>query len=404
MKQKNRLGALALAIVLCAAPLIGCGAAQSDAAGAASSSGSDKTEENAAAAAEPVRINLWSYGSDNVRIAWEAILEGFHAKNADIEAELQFLPSGTGGQTLPEKFIAAVKSGKENIEFDVIEMSDNDLVQITGEVGYEALRPLSEKDIPAMAAIPEQSQLSQGRATVFRGNTVLLAYNSETVAQPPRTYDELIQWIKDHPGRFAYNDPLTGGAGLAFLITSIYNPLPEEALNSSDEKWKAEWEQGMDLLKEIHPYLYKASGHVQYPAKNQGTLDLLAAGSIDIAPAWADMALDQLARGQLPKNIKIAQITPPLTGGMISLGIPAASDDSKFEAACRLIDYIDSPEGQEILVKSQKIIPIIDSASLSAEANELLNGFKSDTYRVYSIGKLNTELQERWQREIAILN
>jgi putative spermidine/putrescine transport system substrate-binding protein len=255
-----------------------------------------------------------------------------------------------------------------------------------------------------MAQVLEQSPVSQGKATVFRGDTVLLAYNSETVPDPPATADELLQWIQEHPGRFAYNDPTTGGAGSAFMITTVYNLLPEEALTSSDPKWMEQWDEGFAVLKEIHPHLYTASGHVQYPAKNQGTLDLFAAGSVDIIPAWADMALDQMAQGMLPPSTKITQVSPSLTGGLVSIGIPAASDESKLEASYTFLDYLISPAGQEILVQSQKIIPVIDPASLSPAARDLLGGFSVDKYRLYSIGELNDLIWQRWQKEIATLN
>jgi putative spermidine/putrescine transport system substrate-binding protein len=188
------------------------------------------------------------------------------------------------------------------------------------------------------------------------------------------------------------------------MITTVYNLLPEEALTSSNEKWAQQWDEGFKILKEIHPYMYKASGHVQYPAKNQGTLDLLAAGAVDIIPAWADMALDQMNRNMLPKSIKLVQIEPNLTGGLISMGIPASSDESKFHAACAYIDFVISPKGQEILVNSQKIIPVIAPAMLSKEAQTLMGDLKIDKYRVYSIGKLNERIWQRWQREIATLN
>ncbi|MDR2301669.1 MAG: extracellular solute-binding protein [Deltaproteobacteria bacterium] len=352
----------------------------------------------------PVTINLYSYGSDNVRIAWEAVIKDFEAAHPDIKVALQFLPSGTGGQSLPERFIAAVKSGTDKLDIDILEMDDNDLTQIVDAVGYESLLTLSEKDIPALAQIPEQSPIANNKATVFRGNTVLLAYNADRVPNPPKTNAELTQWIKDHPGRFAYNDPTTGGSGGSFVLTAIYDFLPEEALTSSDEKWSAQWDQGFAALADLHPHLYKASGHVQYPAKNQGTLDLLAAGSVDIIPAWADMTLDQMARDMLPDNIKMTQIEPALTGGLVSIGIPAKVDPNKLKAAQTFLDFLVSAKGQEILVKSQKIIPVISPTLLSGEAQALLGDFKIEKYRLYSIGALNDLLWQRWQKEIATLN
>lgn len=54
--------------------------------------------------------------------------------------------------------------------------------------------------------------------------------------------DELVEWMKANPGRFAYNTPGTGGAGDSFVRTSVYNFLPEEASTSDDAKWEEQWD------------------------------------------------------------------------------------------------------------------------------------------------------------------
>ncbi|WP_240422263.1 extracellular solute-binding protein, partial [Paenibacillus periandrae] len=60
-------------------------------------------------------------------------------------------------------------------------------------------------------------------AVPYRASSVILAYNSKNVPTPPKTADELYDWIRKHPGKFAYNDPATGGAGSSFVQTAIYN-------------------------------------------------------------------------------------------------------------------------------------------------------------------------------------
>mgnify|MGYP000615180357 FL=1 len=134
--------------------------------------------------------------------------------------------------------------------------------------------------------------------------------------------DELVQWMKENPGRFAYNAPGTGGAGDSFVRTSVYNYMPEEAITSDDPSWEDQWSEGFDFLKSIHPYMYQSGGSVVYPSKNQGTLDLLNQGEIDMCPNWADMVLSQRAEGTLKDTIKITQIDPSLTGSLQSLAIP----------------------------------------------------------------------------------
>ncbi|MEN6477049.1 MAG: hypothetical protein ABFC75_03530, partial [Rectinema sp.] len=41
-------------------------------------------------------INLYTDGSDNVRIVWEAVIDAYNKKNTGIQVNLQFLASGAG--------------------------------------------------------------------------------------------------------------------------------------------------------------------------------------------------------------------------------------------------------------------------------------------------------------------
>jgi putative spermidine/putrescine transport system substrate-binding protein len=155
------------------------------------------------------------------------------------------------------------------------------------------------------------------------------------------------------------------------------------------------------VLKDIHPYLYKASGKVQYTVKNQGSLDLLAAGSIWMCPAWADMTLTQKAQGLLPASIKLAQIEPSLTGTPTSLIIPVMSKNAA--AAYKFMNFVVSVEAQDLLVQKMAAIPVIDTKKLPAATLEMLSGLQMKDYRIAALGGLGTKLNQRWTQEIAIL-
>jgi putative spermidine/putrescine transport system substrate-binding protein len=383
MLKRKRLGVITATILALSVILSGCSTTKNVAANKVSS------------------INLYAGGSDNVRTTWEALIKAFNEKNSDVKVNLQFIPSGTGAQSAIEKLIAAEKAGQKETDMDIVDVSDSDIVRLFKEAGKESIISLSEKEVPNIKDIKYKSPSSEDRALVFRGTTVVFAYNSDKVKQMPKTDKELYEWIKANPGRFAYNDPTTGGAGSSFVVTSVYNKLPKEAITSDDVKWKAQWEEGFKLLKELHPYMYKASGKVQYPAKNQGTLDLLANGQVDIIPAWADMTLEQLSKGTLPKSIKIAQITPELTGNLQSLVVPTKGKNK--EAAQKFLNFTVSAQGQDIFLNTMKAIPVIDASKLSKESLALLSGLEIKAFRGYSIGNLGTELNKRWQDDIATL-
>ena len=58
----------------------------------------------------------------------------------------------------------------------------------------------------------------------YRGSQVLLAYDTAKLdpADAPKTFADLIAWIKANPGQFIYNRPDKGGSGGNFVRRAIY--------------------------------------------------------------------------------------------------------------------------------------------------------------------------------------
>ncbi len=379
--------ALALILALCMVfALAACG-----------SSGGAKD----ASAGGKTKVTLWATGSDNVRQIFETLTADFNSKSDKYEVELECMLSGTGTQTLADMLTAASQAGQKNTDYDLVDFSGDDWSKVTSLIGEDKFVKLDGAKMPNAAGVAAKSSVAPDYCQPYRGTTVILAYDSAAVPTPPTTVDELVQWMKDHPGRFAYNQPGTGGAGDSCARSFVYNFLPDEAFTSDDEKWVAEWDQGFDFLKEIHPYMYQSGGSVVYPAKNQGTLDLLNQGEIDMCPNWADMVLSQRAKGEIKDTIKITQIQPSFTGSLQTLAIPTFG--SHEDGAYAFIDYMLSPEAQEIMVKQMAAIPLIDVSGMDMTGYEDLNDLDVSSFRIQSIGGLSTSFNERWDNEIATL-
>ena len=76
-------------------------------------------------------------------------------------------------------------------------------------------------------------------------------------------------------------------ARLFILKKLILSFTPTGLTVLTDKKWLDYMQPGFDWLVKIHPFLYSTGGSVLYPAKNQGTLDLLINKEVDMIPAWA---------------------------------------------------------------------------------------------------------------------
>ena len=150
----------------------------------------------------------------------------------------------------------------------------------------------------------------------------------------------------------------------------------------------------------VQPYrtMYTSGGSIVYPNKNQGTLDLLNQGEIDMCPNWADMVLSQKAEGTLKDTIKITQIEPALTGSLQSLAIPKFGSNEK--GAYAFIDYMLSDEAQEIMVQDMAAIPLVNTDNINMKGFEEIKNLDVSKFRIMSIGDLSTDFNQRWDSEI----
>ena len=391
----KRLFAILTASALLVGTLAGCGGSK-DA----------STGESGGEAGTVKDVQVWATGSDNVRQTFEKLVDDFNANSeyaGTYEAKLNFILSGTGGGTLADQLVAAYKAGQTDTEFDVVDLGDDDLTKILSLTDESILDDLDMSKIPNAEGVTAEPVAAKGKIQPYRGTTVILAYNSETVPEDevPTTMDELVEWIKAHPGRFAYNTPGTGGAGDSFVRTSIYNFIDDDsALMSSDPKWMEQWDEGFAFLKELHPYMYKSGDSIVYPNKNQGALDLLTQGEIDMCPNWADMVLSQRKAGTVPEKIKITTIKPSFTGSVQGIAVPSYRGNK--EGGFAFINYLLSPEAQTILVQDMAAIPLVTEGVDLTGAEELMSMDVSN-FRTQALGDLVTDLNARWDEEIGTL-
>lgn len=347
------------------------------------------------------KLTLWASGSTNVDEVFQKLENGFNASQDVYELEVQFIASGGGGQTMRDRVLAAHKADQKDTTYDIIEVGDQEISVFLKEGGDDMLSKIDKSKIANSKNVSAEPAYGQEYVQAYRGTTVVMAYNSDVIDTPPTTMDELVEWMKVNPGRFSYNTASTGGAGDSFIRSSIYNFLPEEAFMSDDEKWINEWDEGFDFLASIHPYMYKSGNKVVYPNKNQGTLDLLINKEIDMCPTWADMAISQIRNGTLPASTKIYQIEPSFTGAVNSFVIPTMG--SNPEGAHAFIDYMLSPEAQNILLLQMAAIPLIDQVDLDIEAAKDVAGLDVTNFRTQSIGALGRILDAKWDNEISTL-
>ena len=365
-------------------------------------SGSDPSGGNG----ELPTINLWIGGSQNVEDVFTEVIKAYNAKeDRACNVELQFILSGTGGDSLNARYASAYITGKDS-SFDILGGNGTDFLSTVIECGSEdAFIDLDFSKLSNYKNVQMTPCVYSKKLVPYRGTTVVFSYDSAKLPNPPQTWDELVDWIKANPGHFTYNDPSTGGAGQAFVHNAVYRLIddPDAFTNASDEKYTAMYDAGFDWLADIHPYLYSSGGHIQYAVKNQGALDLLSSGEVDMVPAWADGTLDAIQMGTLPDTVKMYQLSDlSLTGTDCDLAICSTSQHQ--EACYDFIDFVISLEAQQIFVEVMKAVPVVDASLLEqTDAVKAVSELNPADFNILSLGSNSSAVNDRWAEDIAPL-
>jgi putative spermidine/putrescine transport system substrate-binding protein len=389
---KRNVIMLTLVFVMSFAVLSGCGSKTNNAA----TSGSPSSSSNSASstpASTPVEFSFYFTGSANIKALWEKLTPMFEKQNPDVKVNLVYVPSGTSAQPTYDRVLAAKQAGKGAGGIDLYEDGVSFVTRGQKDGLWDSLTTANIANLSNVD--PKTMQNVSNLAIPYRSSAVVIAYNSDKVKNPPNTLDDVFAWIRQNPGKFAYNDPSTGGSGDSFVLTTLYKTLSPDAIYSSDPAIETQWDAGFKVLKDLGPLMYNKG---VYPKKNQGTLDILASGEVDMIPAWSDMALDGISKGTLPASTKIKQLSPGLNGGPTYLMVNKLSD--KKAAVNKFLNYVLTPEAQSVIVNDLHGFPGIQ---LSSMPQNIQDQFKSvsDGFRSFNIGTLDKDMLKRWQSDVA---
>src|SRR5919202_7081168 len=140
------------------------------------------------AAAKDTELVFYSGGDTNVQDLHEKqIIPGFQTSSGT-KVTFTFLEHGTGAQGIYDRLKAQSDSGKQQWDIDLWE----------ADTGYytrpdDLFLAVSDKDIPNLAKVPKATlDFVNSKAVPYRGSSVVLAYNSDKVANPPKTYEEVL--------------------------------------------------------------------------------------------------------------------------------------------------------------------------------------------------------------------
>ena len=341
-------------------------------------------------------INLYVGGDVNIRDLWQKqLLPAYKKVKPDVNFTLVFDEHALSEQAVFDKLAAAKQAGA---------VSGVDLWEAGGRLAQGGavglIQKVTSKEVPNLDKVPKDSVDRFGSFGVpYRASSVILAYNSAEVKDPPRTLDDLINWVKSNDGKFTYNPPDKGGSGGNFTTRVLESGIPQDQLTffqtQYDESKEALWEPGWQVLKDLHPHIFN-NGF--YPAGNVPVLQTLGKGSISMAPVWSDQSLSYLAQKLLPPEIKLLQIDPPFAGSAAYLGIP--SDSKNKEVLYDLLNWLLTPEPQNLIVEQINGYPGLDWKYMPPDVQQKY----ADVAKAYSFEfspQFNTDRNKQWYEKVA---
>ncbi|MGO3345984.1 MAG: extracellular solute-binding protein [Marinomonas sp.] len=276
-------------------------------------------------------------------------------------------PGDAGSHKILEKLSAQQESNLTKWDIDVAVVHQ----KIGGEMVTKNLLSNYRSDIESGKLVSRNSAKNalgtnvEGYVMPMFHSQTAIAYNSDFVKHPPKSYDELVTWTQKHPKSFGYNGIKNGMSGVSFVTGWIYAYGTDAHTLSSksyDKNVEANWGDAFAKLKAFNK-------NITFTPGNAGTLDMLNRGEIFMGPVWVDMFYSWKEQGKIPPSMKLALIAPGMPGQPMYYVSPAKA--AHPELARQFIELATSPKIQaEGIVKRFNWYPGIDAKYVKSELDQ----------------------------------
>jgi putative spermidine/putrescine transport system substrate-binding protein len=347
------------------------------------------------------QIDWYTNSDQNILDFWTNVIQpGFEAVNPGITLNLVDAGDNAGTLAIAERAVAAMDSGTDP-QADYFENFDPRLpagaieaglyvnVREAGLSNWEKINPLA---IDTDYAVP------------YRGSQVLLAFDTTKLPadQAPRTFADLVTWIKANPGQFIYNRPDKGGSGGNFVRRAIYevngnDPALFTVDNFTPEAGEAMLTPAWDMLADLAPSLFEGGA---YTSGNTQSIQLLSQSAVTMIPAWSDQVIQAIQQGVLPETTGLVQLTDLGLPGGFSRSV-ILSNGANRDAALKLADYILSEEVQNAVVTELGGFPGVSWDYVSPELREQYADVIPESIPVFPGGEWEVAINDGWYRNVA---
>jgi putative spermidine/putrescine transport system substrate-binding protein len=354
-----------------------------------------------AAYADPNRIDWLTSSDQNIIDFWTNIVKPkFEAANAGLTINLVDGGDNAGLLALASRALAALQT-KTDPQADFFEGFDSRLPSGGIEAGlwvdfskaglanYGKVNPLA-KDIPTNIQ--------------YRGSQVLLAYDTTKLSadKAPKSFADLVAWIKANPGQFIYNRPDKGGSGGNFVRRAIYEANGKDPAVFTIGNYKAETAEPMlkkawDLLNDLAPSLMDKGA---YTSGNTQSIQLLSQSAVTMVPAWSDQSLSAIKKGVLPETTGLVQLADlGFPGGFTDCTVP--TNGANKAAALKLVDFLLTTEIQSAVLTELGGFPGVSWDNLTPDLQAKYKDIVPTSIPVFPSGDWDKAVNDGWYRNVA---
>ncbi|WP_108397682.1 extracellular solute-binding protein [Devosia submarina] len=351
-------------------------------------------------AAEGV-VDIYFTSDQNVIDFWTNVVKPkFEAANAGVTLNLVDGGDGAGVSAIGDRALAALASGTDP-QADLFEGFDSRVT--VGGIDKGLYVNFKEANLSNYSKINPQAFDIETNMP-YRGSQVLLAYDTEKLdpANAPKTWDDLVAWIKANPGQFIYNRPNKGGSGGNFVRRAIYAVNGNDPSKFTVDNYSPEADAEMltpawEVLKDIAPSLFEGGA---YTSGNTQSLQLLGQSAVTMIPTWSDQALSAIDQGVLPETTGLVQLTDlGLPGGFTRLAV--LSNGTNKDIALQLCDFLLSEEIQSAVLSELGGFPAVSWDYISADLRERFADIIPETIPNFPSGDWEKAINDGWYRAVA---
>ena len=185
----------------------------------------------------------------------------------------------------------------------------------------------------------------QGLESPWGSAQVVMIYDSGRISHPPQTMEELLDWIRKHPGRFAYPAPpdFTGSVFVRHIFYHVSGGAASWQGEFDEKRFNEAAKKTYRILKEMAPSLWRQG--MTYPENPIRLAHLLADGEVDFAISYHPAEASKMIHdGLYPETVRTFVFKEGTISNTHFVAIPFNA--AAKEGAMVVADFLISPEAQ----------------------------------------------------------